>query len=57
MAEKKINKKIKKISGPSVIDVKEELEKKKSQSSTPKTDSIENIEQPQVVKAIRRRFL
>ena len=29
MAEKKINKKIKKPSGPSVIDEKEELEKKK----------------------------
>ena len=56
MAEKKINKKIKKSSGPSVIDEKEELEKKKSQSSKPKIDSIENIEQPKVVSAIRRRF-
>ena len=56
MAEKKINKKIKKSSGPSVIDEKEELEKKKSQSSKPKIDSIENIEQPKVVISIRRRF-
>ena len=56
MAEKKTNKKIKKSSGPTIIDEREELEKRKSQSSKPKIDSIENIEQPKVVTAIRRRF-
>lgn len=56
MAEKKTNKKIKKPSGPTIIDEREELEKRKSQSSKPKTDSIENIEQPKVVSVIRRRF-
>ena len=56
MAEKKTNKKIKKSSGPTIIDEREELEKRKSQSSKPKIDSIENIEQPRVVTAIRRRF-
>jgi len=56
MAEKKTNKKIKKSSGPTIIDEREELEKRKSQSSKPKIDSIENIEQPKVVSAIRRRF-
>ena len=56
MAEKKTNKKIKKSSGPTIIDEREELEKRKSQSSKPKIDSIENIEQPEVVKLIRRRF-
>ncbi len=56
MAEKKTNKKIKKPSGPTIIDEREELEKRKSQSSKPKIDSIENIEQPKVVSAIRRRF-
>ena len=56
MAEKKINKKIKKSSSSNVIDEREELEKKKSQSSSLRSNSAESIEQPEVVKLIRRRF-
>ena len=37
--------------------MKERVRKRKSQSSKPKIDSIENIEQPKVVTAIRGVFL
>ena len=58
MAEKKNKKKTKKKIDPSIIDEKAELDKKKSQNENDSLNSVssENIEQPQVVKVIRRRF-
>ena len=58
MAEKKDNKKTKKKIDPSIIDEKAELDKKKSQNENDSLNSVssENIEQPEVVKLIRRRF-